>query len=518
MIRKKFGLIFSLLISTFGFTQTYNHAFVEISEKVIGQSVCRNVEIKAKEYKFTKRVDAFYVDTLTNMLIVRLRDLTRNGKYLKNNGEIVLFDLTTQEESWRKTIYYDGGSSILQFESFLIQSNSRNNYRLDIKTGKRLWELKNDLYIANSKENIGVGYKKGILDEESNLLQGIDLSNGEVLWERELDRTFGWDNIGYLNDSTLLISSSGLHVLNLYTGEGWSYSMSTADENYRVEIASVIGQALGFFSGIFVMPMAHSEFVSGLHSNVHIDTTDLYYASKEKLVKIDRTNGQEYWSYVLPVDSSSMSTILLRDSLLVMLNRGMANKGSYKISFGQPYLAAFDAETGENRFISILDADPVLGTQIKNEKLYLVFKNKVSCYSLLTGSFLSGKDINVQKYGDLYSFVGGNVFVNGIDSSFSKLVDSQNVFVHANNNVVLEIDVDCNVVDEISRDEIYVDCLGIDQFSLLVNNDMSFLVDSNNNKIAEVDVSRTAKYVDGKLYDYNGDRVIEIDISKLLIK
>lgn len=51
-------------------------------------------------------------------------------------------------------------------------------------------------------------------------LEGIDLNNGQVLWKRELNGEYGWNDVFYTNDSTLVVAAAGLHSLDTKTGKG----------------------------------------------------------------------------------------------------------------------------------------------------------------------------------------------------------------------------------------------------------------------------------------------------------
>lgn len=82
-------------------------------------------------------------------------------------------------------------------------------------------------------ETTGLGYIKTYLSGHYNVLQGINLSDGKVLWKKEVNRELGWNEYFMLNDSTILISACGLNIFNINSGKGWQYKAQTGDLNYK---------------------------------------------------------------------------------------------------------------------------------------------------------------------------------------------------------------------------------------------------------------------------------------------
>ena len=67
-------------------------------------------------------------------------------------------------------------------------SEKKKNFCLDPETGNERWENRNNFYFIDPRLNIGVGYP---VQSMSNNLSSIDLSNGNTLWTKPVDRTRG---------------------------------------------------------------------------------------------------------------------------------------------------------------------------------------------------------------------------------------------------------------------------------------------------------------------------------------
>ncbi len=247
------------------------------------------------------------------------------------------------------------------------------------------------------------GYKYRVGDQLSDKLEGIDLKTGDVLWKRELSREYAWNNVFYLNDTTLLAVAAGLHTIHLKNGSGWDYNTVTGDKDYSVtNTANALGAVAGVLTGTFVISTGYN-LVRDLVSNVLADSTDLYFASKEKLARVDKNTGEVIWSFPFPQNLPSKSVIFANDSLIYMINKGSAFMGYRQLSYGKPFLAAFNKNSGKQRFFSIIDVkdDPILGFQQVDDVFYLVFKNRVAKYSSKNGNLIQDKEFPEDEFGEL---------------------------------------------------------------------------------------------------------------------
>ena len=213
MTMKKLLIGFILLVPTMTFSQKTNFQVFH-NEIVIGKNLVDSSQIKGVEYKFPERIHETFLDSTTGFLTVQLRGLQKNDKWLNNKGNILQYDLNNKKLIWSQKIYYQA-SSLQQFSNTMIYNVNTKSKCLDVNTGNELWEVKNNIYYVDPINNIGIGYGFKNLTGYSNELEGIDLKNGNVIWKRELNREYGWNDVFYTNDSTLIVIAAGLHALNI---------------------------------------------------------------------------------------------------------------------------------------------------------------------------------------------------------------------------------------------------------------------------------------------------------------
>lgn len=514
---RKIVLGLLLLISLTGFSQK-NQINVLSNEKTLGKSLIDSSEIKGLEYVFPERIHETFIDTTNGFLTVQLRGL-RKEKWLSNTGNIIQYDIKNQKVLWSKKIAYQS-SNLQQFSNTMIYTVANKSYCLDIITGNELWEVKNNIYFVDPIDNIGIGYKFKSSTGYSNELEGIDLKNGNVLWKRDLNREYGWNDVFYTNDSTMIVVAAGLHSIDIKTGKGWDYNTITGKKDYTgTAAANAVGVGLGLLTGTFVMSTGH-DLVRDLVSNTITDSSSIYLASKEQLVKIDKQSGETIWKFPFSNDLASKSSIFMNDSVIFMINKGMAFMGYRQLDFGKPFFAAFDRQTGKQKYLSLINVkdDPILSYQIQNREIFLVFKNRISKYSMETGNLIAEKDFPKDNVGELKYFVGNQVFITNQNGDLMSLPqsDSTKVFVFTSQGKTLSIDSELNISKTIEYDSLSIYYLRTKNLKFIAKDKKTLVINNTGQRIAEIDATSSAFLIGNTLYDTQDESFVTIDLSEMI--
>ncbi len=516
MMKRLFAVgFFSFIVLTI---YAQSDLLIPNNDKIIGKNDKTNSDIHAMEYVFPERIYDSYIDTLSNLLTIQLRNVSNNGKWLKNSGNVVLYDLSNKKVKWSKKIKYQL-SSIEQFNNVIIQRKGNASYCLNNENGKDLWKVQDAIYYVNSFEKIGIGYKYNIYNGSyTNNLEGIDLTNGKTIWHREINREYSWNDILHLNDSVIIVVAAGLHSINIKNGTGWDYNTITGKKDYDATIAAnAAGVAVGLLTGAFVISTGH-DLVRDIVSNVLVDSSDIYFASKEKIARLDY-NGNIKWTHTLPKDLVSKSVILLKDSLIYMINKGYAYMGYRQLDFGMPFIAAFNKNTGEQVFLTIVKdkKNLVNGIKINNDTAILVFNNRISEYSMINGSAIYEKSFNTDVLGELMYFINEQIYIK-TDSAFKCLVtsDPTNKYLCTKGKKILVIDNDLNISDQIDFCDLYIYYFKTKNYKFLSKDDETTVIDNENKKVADLKVSRKATLIGSKLYDMQEKSLIEVDINEFM--
>jgi outer membrane protein assembly factor BamB len=481
------------IICCFGLhTIAQNSLEILNNERSFGNNLITNKEIVGSEYIFTERIEQTYLETKSNRITIQLRGFLLGGPYLKNNGQVVLYDLNNKKTIWNKSINYQY-YSIEQNGKYIFKTGMNKTYCLDFENGENLWKARNSIAFINPDLNIGIGYIPFINYYISdNSFEGIDLKTGETIWKRKINHDYGLNDIFMLNDSVAMVVSSGLHSVNLKNGLGWDYEAKT---------------------GVPYLQVKKTE----IKSNVIIDSLDIYFASKEKISRLD-INGKLIWSTPLPENLTSTSNIILLDSTLYMINSGSSQCGYAILKQGKPFLAAFDIKNGEKLFLKTVDdkSGKIIGSVIRNDELVLLYKDKIAKCSVKDGSLILERTFDTGKYGELEGFINYNIF-NKFDSAYKSLAltDTINNYVYTKKRSIVAIDKNLEIVKQYDIDQLYKFYLKYNKLRFLANKDNTIVINKDNKIVAKIDIPDKAKRIGSKLYFVREKSIIEIDLNEI---
>lgn len=498
------SLIFSLIV-VFLVAQTK-------SEKIVGKNLINNSDIKATVYTFPERIYESYIDTTNNTMTLQLRGTSKNGKWMNNTGNVIFYDLNIGVEKWSKKINYQS-QRIQQIDNTIIWSSGKS-YCLNSENGENMWEIKNNILYVSPINNIGIGYSLS----KAEILQGIDLASGKTIWDRKVSRDYGWNSILYLDDSKILVTAAGLHTLDLKAGTGWDFDGITGKKDYTgTVVANTAGVALGLLTGTAVISTGHN-LVRDLVSNTYIEDNNIFIADREKLscVNID---GSVQWTHTFPENIVSKSKIFTKSDTVYMVNYGYAFMRQRRLDYGIPFIAAFNKNNGEQFFLAEVGDKH---TQILNfywqpdGVFTLIYKGKIGKYSMGNGNLILNKSIDSSVNGELNNSLGVSVYIKK-DGVFTSLVLSNPKFTYVTtSDKVLEFDEELNFKREFSFDQVYSYYLKTEKYRFLSKGLQTFVIDENNNEIANFEATWNAYKIGNKLFETRDNTVVETDISEFL--
>jgi hypothetical protein len=283
--------------------------------------------------------------------------------------------------------------------------------------------------------------------------------------------------------------------------------------------ANALGIAAGVLTGTFITTSGH-DLVRDVVSNVIIDSAEMFFASRDELVKIDRLTGKVKLSNPFNNDLPSKSSIFITDSLLFIINKGYAYMGARQLDFGKGFIAAYEKETGKQRFLTLIDNkdDKIRGYHIWNNELFLVFKNRIAKYSKETGKLIMEREFSAEEYGELRYFIGKQVYItNGSDYYYSlPQSDSTKLFVLNDKDKILVLDNELNISRTLNFEELNIFYLQTPKFNFIAKDQTTIIINEDGLKVAEVEASSNAFLIGNTLYDRQNDTFLAIDLTQTL--
>lgn len=501
-----------LLTSVFG--QNSEKLFT-VRDTIVGKSQITGQSIIAKKHAPTSRIIGWHWDGQTDNLLLELRITNNDMKSHNNNALLAMFDLNTKQVKWTRQINGKSSEIKLQENNYFL-SEKKNNFRIHPETGNVLWENRNEFYFIAPHMNIGIGYP---LRSYSNKLTAVDLSTGKELWKIKIDRTNGWDDAYMLNDTTLLIAADGIKAVNLTNGASWVHNANTSKKEIGKMVGiNVAGIILGIFTGVMVY-QTEPDVTSNMVSNMLIDPQEnTLLASRNHIFKVDRS-GNKIWSTDLPKKESSSSSIFQIDSVVYLINKGYGEYNGRFSIVGNPYFAAFDSQNGKRLFSTpIAEKNDFIRTfQAVDDRLFLVFKNRIIAYSLTDGSIITETAIELQE-GELpdkfvesgiYRKVNGNRFQE-LASDFS----NHNLMMTSRGRIFILTD-NLEALYVYEKDDLYQEKIANTDYKLISNNDSDYLIlDDSGSQLATLKTSADMFINNNKLVFIDKDAVWEMDLDK----
>ncbi|MDP4272131.1 MAG: hypothetical protein Q8909_18710 [Bacteroidota bacterium] len=489
------------------------------NDVVFGAILKTGQTLKGTRYTFDNRIHKCTIDSASHLAALQFRGIAKNGKYLESKGYISSFDLNTQQILWSRKVNYQFTSVSHKPSSFLL-TDIDESICIDLHSGQDIFSFRKHIYYQNDKYRVALGYgTNGMLTSAEQTLVGYDLQNTQVLWKRKLTREYTWNDAYHIDDSTLMVVSSGLHTVNLRTGKGWDYDAITGSKDYtKAGIINGLGIGLGILTGTFVMATGH-DVVSDLVSNVVTDSASYYLASQDKLACLDHS-GKEKWVVPLPKEMASSSILFKKDSALILINKGSASFGRRTVPAGKVFLASYSLQNGKSNFFITIEQPKAQLTDISvtADTIFLSTKTDILKASLKDGSILATKENIVPEKEEIHTILSKRKLYTALNDSVYRNIaqtDSSFIPIYTSQGKVLLIDAQLNIKQEKTYNDFYIAYLQKDGLTFISNKDKTIVLNKNGIAVAELKASRSAWLQGDILYETHDNTLNAINIKPL---
>lgn len=437
-----------------------------------------------------------------------------------------VYDLAEKKLLW-SLIVQKAKYQIISLEKFIILTSENKTICYKKENGLEIWTGKRELLYVNQKNEIAFTYYSHFdKSNPSKLLEAIRLSDGKKIWTRNIDRYFGWNEIININDSTIMLSASGLHTINIKNGKGWDFDALTGEERisssipYTFNVFGTVLTSLFSFAGAglayTIYYFSHtSELYWDLCSNVLIQGDVIYFASKQSLSALD-FNGKIIWQKKLEKSMTGNSFLLIEDSLILLVNKGYASMGKKKVYYGTPYLAGFNKINGINYYLKHinLEENAISDIHMMNKHFILLQKDKIGVYSILNGEFINREKIPELKFQLNSAFINGKNFITKdyASSSISMKTDSI-LYIYIHENGIIGIDQNIIEIDRFDFQTLLFKSQVSDNLLFFENSDEVIIFDFNFIQKGRIKLKNKAIYSGNNLmfYEKNTLRILNFN-------
>ncbi|MGG7664177.1 PQQ-binding-like beta-propeller repeat protein [Dyadobacter sp. BHUBP1] len=493
---KKILLLFFLLHPVAG-TFSQSKIQLTVNDLQTGIDFRTNTPLKGREIGFGIPVYRLHLLPDESFAIM-LREKKPGKQMWTMKGNLLVFDPASGQPRWQKKFKY-AQSQLLLDGNVMLQQRGNKLERINTDNGLPLWTSKGIAFKVFPELDRALCYN--FQDGGFKVMQGIDLENGRSVWHRYVPGTYGWQDLQMLDDETALIKSSGLHLVRITDGEGWSVDRVSHSEKVdmkRVGLAVLTGVALGAASGAmsggayyaYGIPYGGNSYMNlflDICSNPVFNKDTVFFAAKNK-ISCHSLDGKTIWSTDLNEKQTSKSHLFREGGVLYMINTGYAMKYGSPARFGTPFIAAFDAATGRQLFMKVWDERKSYFTDymIQDRDLYLLYRDKLEVHEFSPDGLTQKNRIEMPDGNEMHSFVSDDLFAKKDSACLQLSLDREHYYIRSEAGDILKFNNDFVLVEKVDKSILYQNYFENADFRFVGNEKETFVVD----KIGNLPVAR----------------------------
>ena len=453
----------SLFVLLFLLTQLSSKAD-NLTDKVIVGLAIDSTDVMADSYTFGgRRINGVIIDPELDYILLKFRETTKSGKWLHPRGEIGLFNTKESKLLWTHPFDYTNSKVYCTSAGILVSKWNRVSM-IDPTTGNVCWQNKFVPVQFDDSTNIVLGYSGA----KSSKLGCYDLTTGKQLWTVSMphSKNWGWNNVIREDSVHWLVVADNLNRLNIRTGKINTHKAKTGVKDVKGAILQ--GLLMGGLAVVGTMATGYATYPTGvvsenvinlLHSNVLYDESLYFFADRQQVVCLNNSMNP-IWNYEFPSKTSAFSMLVCSDSTLYMFNLGFGLKnGRQRTKMGRPFIAAFDKQTGNCRFINMLSLkkDMVVDAVLNPEGVFMLFDDGLAYKRELDDSLVTISKWNVDKYDRLREIITQPMYAYDSHNNIFEIIATDGIYfplITESNNIFM-VDRELEISKQFSSNSLY---------------------------------------------------------------
>jgi len=492
------------------------------NEQVVGKNNLTQSDIVATSYSFPDRMLDYTIDPGRGVLNVLLTGTNISEEKITY---LVAYDMRDNKKLWDRDAV--NTERLLGSGDLLMSVESNRSVLRNPTKGKQTWKTSDIIFHVDSTTQRGIALYFGA---GNSCVESIDLKTGNSLWTKDLSFSQGWAGYSWINDSLLCVKASGLNVININTGNGWTFETPIGTRPYNSSTTIGFYIMFGVVGALLTLPYAMSDAFAdmsiGLCSDILVDDDNIYFAGREKVVCLSMS-GETKWHNDLQKEMTSASQLLLDNGVLYVINKGYGFDYGKQKSIGVSSVAAFrtsdgaaifEKQIGEKKGKKLIK-DPIAA----GENIYLIYDKTVAKVSHVTSEVVQEKtfadSISHFLKGDVFLRSSGSENSTGGGADFTPLSTLSalgNIYVAKTDGNVVGLAPDLTEINPKGFGDEFVRYYKGKSYSFLASGSNTVVIDSQNHEVANFEASRKAKVVGNFLYDQHGSTISAIDVSAFI--
>ncbi|MBR0523707.1 MAG: PQQ-binding-like beta-propeller repeat protein [Prevotella sp.] len=350
----------------------------------------------------------------------------------------------------------------------ILINHSNKTIMLDDKDGHERWSIKLYPTYMNDSLDIIMGYKTNATSDSK--LKAYRLSTGQMIWETKVKHSvsWGWNDAQMLPDKRILVVADDINVINIQTGALQTYDAKTGFSDVKSSIlmglamaaGAVAGAAIaGGVGGYYYIPTYGQNVINGLSSNI-LQMDSCYFIVDRNELRCFNSDMQMKWTYSYPTEKASASILYGEHNTVYMLNFGYGlRNGNNKVKHSKPFIASFNALTGEPFFFNTLKMkkDIVEDAFIAPWESFILFDDGMAYQRDINDSVITITPWNTKEHGELVECLHNTAYVynEGTHSFEAIAYDGHDCPVFTSTGELMIIDKDLNISKRYDTSTLY---------------------------------------------------------------
>ncbi len=505
---KQITTIIAILLTTIIYGQPQDYEFNSTIVSCGFQEGSKK-EIKATVYHFPNYLieDCYYSTSSETMSILK-RGHNEKRRTADNFTGFLYCDLANLKVSWQIKTY---NSSFIQRDSMLFNTCKKGNRLYNTNSGEELYRIKSQIKYFNPEIGIAIGHGFGGTYGPSEI-QGYDFNNGKLIWRKELASIFGWKDLIFINDTTVLLVSKGMSLINIKSGEGWTninLLNNAKGDDYKKESSNV---TMGMMTGSFSKSKKSLQ-AQKIKNTISIDSSSIYFINNNRINCISLDNGEMKWgSYHedLKLDNAFLSSA---SESLYVYHKGYEFSNNKLYRNGNSYVASINKTTGEMFFFNKDTVSVLFDIQPSFNEFYSLNDNKVFRNSN-QGVILDSISLN-NEIGNVKGFTfGEEIYINSKGKYMNlSSFHGDKIVIFSPSGFVIILDNDLSLLHKYEKSDIFLKISESQEYTLLSHLEKSILITNNGTKIAELDINKNATIYKESIVDWEKKSIRVIDLD-----
>ncbi len=340
----------------------------------------------------------------------------------------------------------------------ILICNNNKTILLDDNDGGERWSIKLYPTYMNDSLDVIIGYKTNSASDSK--LRAYRLSTGEQLWETKVKHSvsWGWNDARELPGNRILVVADDIYVIHLQTGALQEYEAKTGFSDVKTSLLMGLAMAAGAVAGAmafggaggyYYIPTYGPNVINGLSSNI-LQMDSCYFIADHNELRCFNNDMQMKWTYSYPTEKASASVLYGENNTVYMLNFGYGlRNGNDKVKHSKPFIASFNALTGEPFFFNTLKMkkDIVEDAFIAPWESFILFDDGMAYQRDINDSVIHITPWNTQEYGKLAACLHSTAYAyNESTHSFEPIsYDGHDCPVFTSKGDLMMIDKDLNI-------------------------------------------------------------------------